>query len=46
MQLREEIRKWLQVAKSQSEAKGISDFQHIVGGSKANSEVFMGSVVP
>lgn len=41
MQLREEIRKWLDVAKSHSEAKGISDFQHVVDGSKANSDVFM-----
>lgn len=28
-----------------SEAKGISDFQHFVGESKANSEVFMAPVV-
>lgn len=41
MQLREEIRKWLNMAKSQAEAKGISDFQHVVDGSKGNSDVFM-----
>lgn len=29
------------MAKSQAEAKGISDFQHVVDGSKGNSDVFM-----